>query len=68
MLDMHNYILILCIHIVFIQNIFMLFDISIYPYLFPNIEIASIDLRRHNEHSIAQINLSALNNDGCIFV
>ena len=33
MLDMHNYILILCTYIVFKQNIIMLFDISIFPYL-----------------------------------
>ena len=40
MLDMHNYICILCMYIVFIQNIIVLFDIFIFPYLFPNIEIS----------------------------
>ena len=61
MLDMHNYIFILCMHSVFLQNIFMLLDISIFPYLFPKVEITSIDLWRHDEHSIAQINISVHN-------
>ena len=59
MLDMNNYILILFTYIVFIQIIIVLFDVYIYSYLFPNGEITNIDLWRYNEHSIAQINVSA---------
>ena len=44
MLDMHIYILILCTYIVFIQNIIVLFDISIFPYLLLNVEKTNVDL------------------------
>ena len=59
MLDMHNYIFILCMNTVFIQNIIVLFEISVFPYLFPNFEITNVHLWRLNEHSLAQINVSA---------
>ena len=55
MLNMHNYIFILCMNSAFIQNITVFFDISIFPYLFPNADISNLDLWHHKEHSIVQI-------------